>query len=90
MNARRRFLAFIGLSPAAVVPGAVSSDVNVLHYTLHCPACKRDYPDSVDVTKVIAKATPQCPQCLYVMQMPADLSSRIFALQGRDRYGRRI
>lgn len=61
-----------------------------LHYTLWCRKCEKAYSDSVDLTKIIAKAAPQCPLCLQVLPLPEDLGERIFALQGKDKYGRKL
>lgn len=87
---RRGFLfGLLGAAPAAALAANGQSGERALRYTLHCRECNRDYADEIPLDSLIFKGTPQCPQCLRVLAMPDDLGKRIFAAQGRDKYGRR-
>lgn len=86
---RRGFLfGLLGATPAVALAAHAQAGARTLRYTLHCSECDKDYPDEIQLDRLIAKGTPQCPQCLMVLPMPDDLSKRIFAAQGRGKYGK--
>lgn len=84
---RRGFIfGLLGATPAVALAAHGQPDAHTIRYALHCRQCDKDWPDEVRLDGVIAKGTPQCPQCLMVLPMD-DLAQRIFAAQGRNRYG---
>ena len=77
---RRGFLAALGIGGGAITSGIVigsSADSKGIYVSLKC--CGDPFKVFLDLTKPIMVASPQCPQCLMVMQWPEDVAQNVKA-----------